>query len=322
MAEVDFTKYSTVDQIENDIKTIRIQGATNVAIATFEGIKLYLRNLDASKVTHTELMKDAQVLADRLANARLNEPLAKNGVKYIFNLMKLNHPGLSDVNETIEVIGRLADEYLNLIKVSKEKIVEVSEEVLSSNVKTLLTHCHSSTAEKAIVNHANRVEDVKVICSETRPLYQGRLTAAALRKHQVDTTIVADSSIESFIIGRANINPQVIMIGCDEVTVQGDAINKVGSWGVALAAYYASKPIYVLGSILKTDLSTAYRPVEIEMRDATEVLWEGAPAGLKAVNPSFDLIDHQYITGFITELGVLKPSEIHQAITENYQWLF
>ena len=55
-------------------------------------------------------------------------------------------------------------------------------------------------------------------------------------KGGVDTTIIADSASESFIIGRGSIDPDVIFIGCDEVTMKGDTINKVGSWGVALAS--------------------------------------------------------------------------------------
>lgn len=319
MSTVDFSKYTTVDQFIKDIKSIKIQGATNVALATFEGMKLFLKDYDISN-PYPVLLADVEKVGIALAEARPNEPLAKNGLKFITNMIRIKNPGLNDTTVAREKISELADEYLQFIKSAKDKIVENSVELLDG-VDEVVTHCHSSTAERVIIGQSKRIDNFSAVCTETRPLFQGRITAKNLVDNGVDTTMIADSAVESFIIGRGVRNTDVVFIGCDEITMQGDAINKIGSWGVALAAYYASKPIYVVGSILKTDVSTAYRPIEIEMRDAKE-LWEDAPAGLHMVNPAFELVNKQLITGYITEAGVLKPEEIEKTIQKEYQWLF
>lgn len=320
MADIDFSKYSSVDQIEKDIKDVTIQGATNVAIATFEGIKLFCREYGADNNCDYFLSK-VEMVGIRLSQARPNEPLAKNGVKFIMHMFRIKYSDLNSVETAKGKIIELADEYLEFVKSAKDKIVENSQSILGPDVNEIFTHCHSSTVEKVIIGQSRRVQGLKAVCSETRPLFQGRLTAAALLEGGVDTTLIVDSSAESFIIGRGSHNIDVVFIGCDEITMDGDAVNKIGSWGVALASYYASKPLYVIGSILKADVATAYKPVEIEMREAKEV-WEEAPAGLKLVNPSFELVNHEFITGYITELGILKPNEIEKEIQRAYNWLF
>ena len=319
MSEVDFAKYTNVDQIIKDIKDIKIQGATNVAIATFEGLKLYMRQYKKD-VPYEVFLSDVEKKGIALSQARLNEPLAKNGMKFISNMIKINNPGLDDREIAKEKLIELSDEYLGFIKLAKDKIVENSQSILTG-VDEVVTHCHSSTAERVIIAQSKRVKNFSAICTETRPLFQGRITATNLLGAGVDTTLIADSAVESFIIGRGDRNTDMVFIGCDEITMAGDAINKIGSWGVALASYYASKPIYVVTSILKMDVSTAYRPVRIEMRDAKE-LWQEAPPGLRMVNPAFELVNKQLITGYITEAGIIKPEDIQSVIQKEYQWLF
>jgi eIF-2B alpha/beta/delta-like uncharacterized protein len=319
MSEIDFSKYSNVDEIEKDIKDIKIQGATNVAIATFEGLKIFLSNYKGDD-PHDVFIDQIEKTGYMLSHARINEPLAKNGMKFIMNILRSRHADLHNKDEINSTVQKLANEYLQFIKEAKDQIVEHSKEVMF-DVDEVLTHCHSTTAERVIIERAKETSNFKAVCTETRPLYQGRLTAKALVEAGIDTTLIADSAVESFIIGKGSHDIDVIFIGCDEITMQGDVINKIGSWGVAHAAYFANKPIYVVGSILKTDVSTAYKPVEIEMREANE-LWDDAPEGLKMVNPAFEVVDHRMITGYITEIGVVKPEDIQKEIQKEYQWLF
>jgi translation initiation factor 2B subunit (eIF-2B alpha/beta/delta family) len=318
--EIDFSKYTNLEHLVEDIKSVKVQGATNVALATFEGLKLFIKNYD-KKVPYEVLLADVEKAGISLAYARPNEPLAKNGLKYVTTMLKIKYPGEHDIQFAREKISELCDEYLKIIKDSKKSIIENSESILG-NALGLLTHCHSSTSEAVIVNQAKRMGlGFKVACSETQPLMQGRITAKNLLDAGLDVTYMEDSSRESFIIGRDLFTVDAVLIGCDEITMQGDAINKIGSWGAALACYYASKPIYVVTSILKLDPSTIYKPVEIEMRKGSEV-WPDAPKGLTLFNPAFELIDKQLITGFMTEFGLVRPSEVQKVISDHYGWLY
>lgn len=331
MKAEDFKKYKSVEEIYRDIQSVKIQGATNVAIATFEGLKLYLKKnedelegLDNNQVTEQILEK-----ANYLATARRNEPLAKNGVRFIFSRLN-ERRGLEKVNgagSIVDYVAELADEYLELISQAKERIIANSAQVFSEyeklngkRVEGIMTHCHSSTAESVIINYTSNFPDTKVVCTETRPLYQGRKTAANLVKAGIDTSMVVDSAAEAFIIEKGSFPVEMVFIGADQITPEGDAINKIGSWGIALAAYSDSDPIYVVSSLLKIDLSTPRDNIVIEMRDASEV-WPEAPKGLKLVNPAFELIHSKFIAGYITEFGVLASDMVEFVAREKYPWL-
>ncbi len=315
----DWGKYVDVGQILGDIKAVRIQGATNVAIATLEGIKLYVRNSVRDHQEVTKFRHEVFEVGKRLALARENEPLAKNGVKYIQYKLSTNSTDENTIEILANLINQYCEEYLKMIADAKLEIIKFGKDILGPQTDEILTHCHSSTAENVIVAQAQRMGDFQVVCTETRPLFQGRITAKSMVDAGLSTTLIADSAVESYIIGRGTVKPDVVLIGADEITMDGDAINKIGSWGVALASYYANVPIYVVSSVLKVDPSTAYQKPQIEMREANEI-WEEAPEQLRMVNPSFDFVNNQFITGFITEIGVIKPEDINNVFREQYGW--
>jgi ribose 1,5-bisphosphate isomerase len=318
MSQVDWSRYTSVEQIEKDIKTITIQGATNVAIATIHGVILHCSSITFKD--WPEFYEHVKTVGGGLANTRPNEPLAKNGVKYIIYMLKTRFGEANTANKREEAFKIVSQEYLDLIKDGKQQIIENSIEVMDG-VDEVFTHCHSSTAENVIIARSKVETNLKAVCTETRPLFQGRITAKNLIDSGVDTTMVADSAAESFIIGRGVHGIDVVLIGCDEITYKGDTINKIGSWGVAMASYFSNTPIYVVTSILKMDVETEQIPPKIEMREAKE-LWPAAPEKLKLINPAFEIVDSKFITGYITEDGILKPEELLAKIKENYSWLY
>lgn len=321
--ENDFTKYNSVEEIVTDIKNVKIQGATNVAIAVLEGMKLYVKSREygaEQAFNYEQFVTGIQSVGDLLASARANEPLAKNGVKYLITNLRLSTIDKKSNGAVIKIVEELAENYLEIVKNAKKQIIEKNAGVLGY-ASGILTHCHSSTSEALIIDHVKKDASRKVVCTETRPLYQGRITATNLLNAGLDTTLIADSAVESFIIGRGTFPVDAVLIGADEITMKGDAINKIGSWGIANAAYFASKPIYVVSSILKVNVASVHEKTKIEMRESREI-WPEAPLGLKIVNPAFDFIDGKLISGYLTELGLIKPEEIEKAIHENYEWLF
>lgn len=338
--KIDFSKYKKIEDIHEDIVSIKIQGATNVAIATFEGLKIYFSNYRNGDFDVLSFLKELEEKGFYLANARPNEPLAKNGVKYILKKLQekvTNQSFDGVVNGNLEI--RLADmvkyvidlcnEYLVIIENSKNKIIKESEKVFDEfktkngrTVEGIFTHCHSSTAVNVINNYAkNFNSSVKVACSETRPLYQGRKTAKYLVEKGIDTTLIVDNSAEYFILDMASFPIDVVFVGTDQITLDGCMINKIGSFGVCLASYIDKDPVYVVGSLLKTDVESSRNNFKIEMRDEKEI-WDTAPDNLKIVNPAFELVDGRLITGFITEEGIIKPHEIEKVLKEKYTWLF
>ncbi len=311
-----------IDQIVKDIEDIKIQGATAVAESSFEGIKLFLESYDPNEPSFDKYMADVEKVGLRLVNARPNEPLARNGFKYVFNGFRTKYPNVHTVAEAKTIMLQLMSESMNILQVAKDKIVKLAVDNFFG-YKGILTHCHSSTVEAICKGIAAKrgEEGFSVVATETRPVYQGRITATNLFKAGLDVKLIVDNAVTSFLVGDQHVPIDAVFIGCDEITVRGDTLNKVGSYSVALSAYYANKPLYVVGTILKLDPSTIYDDPEIEMRDSKEV-WPEAPAGLKIINPAFELIPHDFITGFVTEQGILKPEQLETELSKAYGQLW
>ncbi|MHC1716992.1 MAG: translation initiation factor eIF-2B [Candidatus Dojkabacteria bacterium] len=310
-------RYPEIEKIYEDIKKLNIQGATNVCLATFEGMKMYLQ---VTKETEkAKLFEEFFSIGDRLARVRENEPLAVNGVtflRYFFNKKFSDLPELSSMKREL---NELCDEYLKIISSSKKELITKSEKALEKFSK-VLTHCHSSTAVSLIKSIAQGDKDFEAICTETRPLFQGRITAKSLLEGGIKTTMIADSAVESFIIGRGSSPVEVIFLGCDEILGDGSAINKIGSWGIGMASHYVKKPLYVVTPSLKLDCNGMVDNNKIEVREDKE-LWSDAPKGLDIFNPAFEIIDKELITGYITELGIIEPKDIVDSVTNKYPWI-
>ena len=311
-----------VAEIIKDIEEIKIQGATAVAEACFEGLKIYLRGYKGGDKSVELAMVDVEKMGLKLVHARPNEPLARNGLKYLLNTFKIRYPSEENWEMTKAHLISIMDEFLELLASSKTRIVEVGANNFA-DLEGILTHCHSSTVENVCREiSARRGEGVfSVVATETRPLFQGRITAKNMLKAGLDVKLIVDSAVTSFLVGDWDIPIDVVFIGCDEITVSGDTVNKVGSYGVALSAYYAGKPVYVVGTLLKLDPSTIYDRPRIEMRGRDEV-WPDAPEGLEIINPAFEIIPKEFISGFVTEFGVIEPKNVEKELGEHYDWLW
>lgn len=306
-------------QTAQDIAAIKIQGATNVAVACFEALKEWTKQ--ASYQDWDIFYSDLGRFGGLLVNARPNEPLAKNGLKFILSQLKICYSNNGkDVGRLKEGILELSQEFLEIISISKKQIIQKALTIPEiAKAKTIFTHCHSSTAE-SVIKQIDQKQAVKVIATETRPRYQGRITTKNLVEAGIDTTMIVDSAAPYFITNDDFMPVDVVFLGADQITYEGDALNKIGSFGMGLSAYFASKPLYVVTPALKLDLSTIYTPVKVELRKANEI-WPEAPRELDIINPAFDIIEDRFISGFLTEFGLVKPQYLADKVRRKYEWL-
>lgn len=309
--------FKQIEEIYKGIQDLNIQGATNVCIATFEGMKMYLQ---LTTETNSEKFFDEFIeVGEKLSRARENEPLATNGVTFVKLSFKNQFHDLPEVSSMKRVLTELCDDYLEIINSSKYELTNNGKNTLGIYNK-IFTHCHSSTVVSLIKSIAQGKDSFEVVCTETRPLFQGRTTAKNLLAAGIKTTMIADSSAESFIIGRGNVPVEAILIGCDEILEDGSAVNKIGSWGIGMASYFAKKPLYVVTPSLKLDIQSTIANNKIEVRESKE-LWPDAPQGLNIYNPAFEVIDRELITGYITELGIIEPKDIVDTVKSKYPWI-
>lgn len=225
---------------------------------------------------------------------------------------------LDDLSKGKDPIGS-ADAYAQSMVDKCIKIGEYGGELIKDGYR-LMTHCNAGALATVDVGTAlapmrkahGDGKDFFVYVSETRPRLQGmQLTAWELLQEGIDHAIIPDGSSGHFI--RKGVD--MIIVGADRIAANGDFANKIGTFEKAVLAKEFNVPFYVAAPISTFDFNTKTgEDIIIEDRSEEEVtMVKGvriAPIGCKALNPSFDMTPAKYVTGFITEKGILKPSEI------------
>jgi len=182
----------------------------------------------------------------------------------------------------------------------------------------VLTHCNAGalatsaygTALALLYTAHEQGKRLRVFADETRPLLQGaRLTAWELQRSGLDVTLICDNMAAQIMReGRV----QAVVVGADRIAANGDAANKIGTYGLALIAAAHGVPFYVAAPSTTFDLTLRDGTgIPIEQRDSKEIT-EGfgrstAPAGVKVYNPAFDVTPAKLIRAIVCERGVIQP---------------
>jgi translation initiation factor 2B subunit (eIF-2B alpha/beta/delta family) len=253
-------------KICNDIKSVKIQGARNVAKKA-----LYAYSLIPTKKSKKTLL-----------SLRPTEPMLSNALKKIDK-------------EPYENIIKHFDEAQSKINGAILKIIRQNE--------VIFTHCHSTNVINALIFSKKKGKKFQVYNTETRPLFQGRKTSRELAKAGIRVTQFVDSALAN-AIERENKKDKIyatkIFLGADALIKEG-IINKVGSKAISELASFHKIPIYIIADSWKF----TNKRVPIEQRPLNEV-WDKAPKNIKIKNPAFEFVPKKYITKIVSELGVLR----------------
>jgi methylthioribose-1-phosphate isomerase len=182
----------------------------------------------------------------------------------------------------------------------------------------VLTHCNAGglatadygTALAVMFTAAEQGRRFAVFADETRPLLQGaRLTTWELQARGIDATLICDN-MAAQVMKEGKI--QLVVVGADRIAANGDAANKIGTYGVAVLANAHNIPFYVAAPSSTFDLTLqSGDAIPIEQRDPREVTHgfekQTAPDGIKVYNPAFDVTPARLIAGIITEKGLIRP---------------
>lgn len=297
------TEYKQLRQTMDDIKTLKIQGATNVAIF---GVEAFAKHAESVPLKDEELFIHLESLVEELSFVRVTEPALRNGLRYVMTGLR---------REGKEAASNLGKEYVKLIDDAKKRIFKIGAERIRDGSR-VLTHCHSSISVGIFLEAAKQGKDFDVINTETRPLFQGRKTAKILAEKNIRVTHVVDSAMRWAM---NSFNPHMIFLGADAITVEGVALNKIGSRLCALASEEEHIPLYICTSLLKYDQATSIgRLSEIEMRSPTEIWDKDCPEGITVLNPAFETIDRRNISAYITEAGLVPPQSVHHTFRRIY----
>lgn len=260
-------KQKRFNEILKKIKKIEIQGARNVAKAALEAYLLFPS-------------KDSK---EKLLSSRPTEPM-------MFHVLEMAEKGISK-KEILEHFD------------FSQKEINKSVFNLINNGDIIFTHCHSTNVVNALIYSNKKGKKFKVYNTETRPLFQGRKTARELKSNGIDVTMFVDSAA-AFAIEKENKDDKIyvnkIFLGADALLKKG-IINKIGSGMFAELAHKNKVQVYIIADSWKFTKNK----LKLEQRNINEV-WDKAPKNMKIKNPAFEFVKRKYISGIITELGLMK----------------
>ena len=294
------------------IRKLEVQGARNVAIAAIKALETLAEKTGAK--TRKEFLKELAEAKATLFASRATEPLMRNAVRWIVS--QVEQSGKQQVDALAKLVSSSSSQFLKDLEASKEVIAEIGAKRVRDNM-VVFTHCHSSTVTHLLSKAKKDGKTFEVVCTETRPVFQGRITAKEMLALGVKTTFIIDSAARSFMR-----NADIVIVGADSITSEGNIINKIGTSTIALLAHEARKPFYIVAELLKFDPATVRGDYEkIEERSPDEV-WKGAPEKLLIRNPAFDVTRRDYIHGVICEEGVIPPHSVKEVMHRRYPWIF
>lgn len=279
-----------VEETADKIRRIEIQGATNVAVASLKSIRDFAPGKDPAEVHKA---------VDLLMGTRPTEPLMHNTLGAL--------KGLEDPAE----ISEKASSFLESIDSAADRLVEIGARLVPDGA-VVQTICHSSTVVRILLRAREEGKEVRAVVTETRPLYQGRVTAKELYKGGVPVSFYVDSALYKAMREEG---VGLCMAGIDAIFADGSVVNKIGTGLLALAAGAREVPFYACGLALKLDKqSLMAQEVPIEERDPREI-WS-YPVDVKT--PAFETVPANRVKGIVTELGVLPPATAYVEIEKKY----
>ena len=312
-----------VDAVADAIQELKVRGAPAIGVTAAMGVALGAQSVLGSDVSTFE--HKVLAMCDRLAATR---PTAVN---LFWALTRMKDVLRANRGHTVpEIQSRLVQEALAIQRedVAMCKAMGQKGAHLINDGHNVLTHCNAGalatagygTALGVVRAASEQGKKVHVFVNETRPVLQGaRLTAWELMEDGIPVTLITDSMAGS-VMQQGKID--LCVVGADRIAANGDVANKIGTYAVAVLAKAHNIPFYVAAPSSTIDVSTpSGSAIPIEERPGHEVTTINgeariAPKGVTVFNPAFDVTPAEYVTGIITEKGVVTPDRIAETFRE------
>ena len=306
-------RYADYRGVGEAIRDMKIRGAPAIGAAAAFGMALAAQNSRAATVD--ELLSDLDKAADHLGSTR---PTAVNLFWAIRRMMAVAREWQQQDPDDLKRVlvaeaQRIADEDVEI-----NRQMGSHGATLVPDGSTILTHCNAGALATVdygtalgVMRAANEQgKRIHVYVDETRPFLQGaRLTAWELMREGIPMTLITDNMAGHFM-SQGKID--MVVVGADRVAANGDVANKIGTYTLSVLAKENGIPFYVAAPTSTVDLEIASgSDIPIEERNPIEVThirgMPIAPDGARASHPAFDVTPHRYLTGIVTEKGIVYP---------------
>ncbi|MCE5335947.1 MAG: S-methyl-5-thioribose-1-phosphate isomerase [Desulfobacteraceae bacterium] len=294
------------------IKTMAIRGAPAVGVAGAFALALGARAIQARDTK--EFRRKFSQLCQKVKEARPTGANLGWAVERVWSIVVENPKAATD--DLKALIDSEADAILAEDVEVNLRIGKWGREVVPKGAR-ILTYCNAGALATAdygtavgVIRAAFEADPaIHVYSCETRPFLQGaRLTVYELKRAGIPVTLITDNAVGS-LMSQGKIDMAVV--GADRIAANGDTANKIGTYMVAVLAHTHEVPFYIAAprSTIDPGLPDG-SGIPIEQRDPREVTHlfgrQVAPDGVAALNPAFDVTPNKYLTGIITEVGVLR----------------
>lgn len=297
--ELVYLELDDIDEIVAAIKRLSVRGAPAIGCAAALGLAACAQHLPKEGFRNS-----VEKVADKLAASR---PTAVNLFwaleRCLSYFMKCDNSTAKGVlHEALDIL----EEDIQMCQAIGKHGAPLIEEGMG-----ILTHCNAGALATGdfgtalspmyVAHEAGR--KFTVYSDETRPLNQGsRLTAWELHQSGIDVVTICDN-MAAQVMKEGKVD--LVVVGSDRIAANGDAANKIGTYGLAVLAKHHGVPFYVAAPTSTIDASLEHGGlIPIEQRDPAEV---GAAEGVRVYNPAFDVTPNELITGMITENGLHTP---------------
>lgn len=308
--EIRFEICRTHKEVAKAIKDMVTQSAGPYTAA---GMGMALAAYEARDLRGEDLLNFLEEAAETISTAR---PTTSTRLK------KVTRGSIEAAKKAMEsgddVVEALFQESINSLNRRYSAMNEVAKYLcdLIPDGGKVLTQCFAETIIGTMTRTLKEQgKDVKFYCTETRPYYQGaRLTATCISQMGFDTTVITDNMVAYTM---ENIGIDLFTSASDTITLDGHVANKVGTHQIALVAREFKVPFYVTG--MPDGEKKAKDDIVIELRDPSLVLGDHTARGVKAIYPSFDITPPELITGFVTDKGLYKPSDLKKYLETDHK---
>jgi methylthioribose-1-phosphate isomerase len=318
-AEVVHITCTTLQSVWRAIKTLQVRGAPAIGVAAAYGVIVGLHEFSPGDHTWRETVNK---ICEHLATSR---PTAVN-LFWALDRMRRRADQLANCGWSEARLALLAEaQAIRDEDALMCRAIGAAGRTLIQEGAGVLTHCNAGalatseygTALAVMYAAHERGQHFTAFVDETRPLLQGaRLTAWELARAGIETVLICDNMAASLMVQR---KIDLVITGADRIARNGDAANKIGTYGVAVLAAAHGIPFYIAAPSSTFDLSLLDgTQIPIEFRDPEEVRSvmgrRIAPAEVACYSPAFDVTPARLITGIITEKGLIwpvRPEKIH-----------
>jgi methylthioribose-1-phosphate isomerase len=301
-----------LDDVCDAIRTLAVRGAPAIGVAGAMGMVVAL-------LPHSTepLERFGERLRSVAASIRATRPTAVNLPWALDRMLRRASATSGSPSAIVEALRAEATAIRDEDRAMCERIGQHGLALIDDGAR-VLTHCNAGalatagigTALAPIYLAASAGRRVEVFADETRPLLQGsRLTSWELSRAGIPVTVIADNMAASLMrAGRIDL----CIVGADRIARNGDVANKVGTYGLAVAAHHHGIPFYVAAPWSTFDPATPNGgAIDIEQRDADEVRRGFGPLtaaeAASVYNPAFDVTPAELITAIVSDRGVHRP---------------